>query len=133
MRTGFVSLVPQGRLNLAQDASPGLSSARLVQISFFHDSLETVQLESSSSAECSGQACRSTDQVPKGRNNQEPGTEVPGKHNQRIESPEGTAHNNIRPNQLLPGSTLTPNLISQAKFAAAARPIKSTPQSRPIR
>jgi hypothetical protein len=27
-----------------------------------------------------------TDQVPKGRNNQEPGTEVPGKHIQRIES-----------------------------------------------
>jgi hypothetical protein len=24
VRTGFVSLVPQGRLNLAQDASPGL-------------------------------------------------------------------------------------------------------------
>ena len=30
-----------------------------------------------------------TDTVPKGRNNQEPGTEVPGRHYQRIEPRKG--------------------------------------------
>ena len=36
-----------------------------------------------------------TDPVPKGRNNQEPGTEVPGRHNQRIESRKGR-HSSVR-------------------------------------
>jgi hypothetical protein len=42
-----------------------------------------------------------TDPVPTGRNNQEPGTEVPDKHNQRIESRKG--RNNQEPGTEVPG------------------------------
>src|ERR1700760_4667188 len=69
------------------------------------------------------------DPVPKGRNHQEPGTEVPGRHNQRIESattprrnvvPEGTAQNHIRPHKARPRSN-PPN-----KITLQSRPIANS-------
>jgi hypothetical protein len=115
------SLVPKGRLNF-----------KLVQITFPMIGRRRFSLKAQALRNVLDKLVEATNQVPKGRNNQEPGTEVPGKHIQRIESRKGR-QNDIRLNQPLPGSTLTPNLISQAKVATAARPIKSTLQSQPIR
>jgi hypothetical protein len=113
--------VPQGRLNF-----------RLVQISFFHDSMEPVQLESSSSAECARSLSKQQTQSRRDETIKSPARKCrvsitngssPGRDGtERHSSPSGSS--SFDPD---------PNLISQARVAAAARPIKSTLQSRPVR
>ena len=108
----------------------GRLNFKLVQISVFHDSMETVQLKSSSSAECSGQGCEARAKSRRDGTIKSPARKC------RVSTTNGSSpgrDGTERPHQALPPSTLTPNLISQARVAVAARPIKSTPQSRPIR
>src|SRR6202043_3553885 len=74
-----------------------------------------------------------TDPVPKGRNNQEPGTEVPGKHNQRVESPKGrhkTTFLPIRPSWFDPDPQ--PDFLSQGCRPSSSNKINPTESSNPL-
>ena len=64
-------------------------------------SIETIQHKSSALPSGLDKLVEATDPVPKGWNNQEPGTEVPGKRNQRIESRKGRHRTKFVPIRLV--------------------------------